>query len=125
MGLVKQRTGLTDQDLIQRVRQMEGEQYEGRGQAVKCVKCGRTVPARKARCMYCGGRAVGRGRVCPGVRRDRWIRAVVRAGGTGGARGAVVVRAVVWVMVGLGGLLVWSLMPTWIGRGFERPAAAV
>jgi hypothetical protein len=53
-SLIKERTGLTDQDLVARVRKMEGEQEEGWGQAVKCAKCGRTVPARKARCMYCG-----------------------------------------------------------------------
>lgn len=58
-SLVKQRTGLTDQDLIVRVRKMEGEQAEGRGQAVKCAKCGRTVPARKMMCLYCGAERQG------------------------------------------------------------------
>lgn len=65
-SLVKQRTGLTDQDLILRVRQMEGDQAEGRGPAVKCAKCGRTVPARKAKCMYCGAERSGGAGAFPG-----------------------------------------------------------
>ena len=53
-SLVKQRTELTDQDLVTRLRRMEGEQAEGKSTAAKCTKCGRTIPPRKARCIYCG-----------------------------------------------------------------------
>ena len=53
-SLVKQRTELTDQDLVTRLRRMEGEQADGKSLAAKCTKCGRTVPPRKSRCIYCG-----------------------------------------------------------------------
>jgi hypothetical protein len=58
-SLVKERTGLTDQELLDRVKRMEEE--EGKGQAVECAKCGRTISARQRRCMYCGAEREGAG----------------------------------------------------------------
>lgn len=52
-SLVKEKTGATDEELLARVKKLEAEQAEGRV-AVKCGKCGRTVPSGKKRCMYCG-----------------------------------------------------------------------
>src|SRR6476660_2719754 len=46
-SIVKEKTGATDEELLARVRKMEGE--EGRaqaGQATACPQCGRMIPAR-------------------------------------------------------------------------------
>ena len=57
-SLLKDKTGLTEKDLMDRVRQIDlldgKEDGKLRKQVSKCPKCGRTMSPRHSRCMYCG-----------------------------------------------------------------------
>jgi len=57
-SLVKEKTSLTDEDLMERVRQIDLSDGVLDGQVklapVKCASCGRTMSRRHSRCMYCG-----------------------------------------------------------------------
>lgn len=58
-SLLQEKTGLTEADLMERVRlldEMDG-QADGKAERAKvtsCGACGRPVSARQAKCMYCG-----------------------------------------------------------------------
>ena len=51
-SLLKEKTSVTETDLLSRVCDLELKQSDEA--VVQCVACGRTIPARKNRCMYCG-----------------------------------------------------------------------
>jgi hypothetical protein len=57
-SLLKDKTGLTEKDLMDRVRQIDltdgKEDGRVRKQLSKCPKCERTMSPRHSRCMYCG-----------------------------------------------------------------------
>lgn len=57
-SLLQEKTGLTEQDLLDRVRQIDlqdgVEDGKARKQIAKCPKCGRTMSPRHRRCLYCG-----------------------------------------------------------------------
>lgn len=56
--LVREKTGLTEEDLIQRVAILDARDGTADGKltatVVKCPKCQRPVAARHQRCLYCG-----------------------------------------------------------------------
>ncbi|HUU21809.1 MAG TPA: hypothetical protein VM389_04655 [Phycisphaerae bacterium] len=57
-SLLKERAGLSEEDLLQRVGEidmMDG-QADGKSlkQVAKCPQCGRTMSPRHSRCLYCG-----------------------------------------------------------------------
>lgn len=58
-SLLQDKLGLTEQDLIDRVKvldEMDGK-ADGklsRGGAIKCHDCGRTLNPRHGKCLYCG-----------------------------------------------------------------------
>ncbi len=58
-SLLAEKTGATEQELIDRVREVDlsDGRLDGRvrGTPVKCEGCGRTLNARHERCLYCGG----------------------------------------------------------------------
>lgn len=64
-SLLQDKTGLTEQDLIERVKIIDEMDGQADGKAsnaapTKCHACGRTVAARQTKCMYCGApRRVG------------------------------------------------------------------
>ena len=57
--LVRERTGLADADLLQRIADLDATDgmLDGkvRRPPIKCPHCDRTTPNRFDRCMYCGG----------------------------------------------------------------------
>jgi hypothetical protein len=56
-SLLQGTTGFSDQQLQDRIAQMD--KAEGAGQsALQCPGCGRTIVPRRGRCMYCGA-AIG------------------------------------------------------------------
>lgn len=56
--LLRERTDLTEEDLQQKVAQIDAADGSSDGKVtvapVKCSACGRTVSPRQDRCMYCG-----------------------------------------------------------------------
>jgi hypothetical protein len=56
--LLREKTGLTEQDLIERVAILDAKDGTADGKLsrgpTKCVKCNRTVLPRHQKCMYCG-----------------------------------------------------------------------
>jgi hypothetical protein len=56
--LLKEKTNLTEDDLINRVAQLDAEDGNADGKlsnrVQKCVKCDRTIAAKHHRCLYCG-----------------------------------------------------------------------
>ena len=59
-SLLKEKTELAEEDLLERVRQidlMDGkEDGKAKKQVAKCPQCGRTMSPRHGRCLYCGAR---------------------------------------------------------------------
>ena len=57
-SLVREKTGLTEEDLLERVRQIDlsDGQEDGklRTQVVRCAKCDRVMARRHRTCLYCG-----------------------------------------------------------------------
>lgn len=57
-SLLREKLGLTEEQLADRVREVDlsDGQLDGRVRhpAVPCPKCGRTVSRRRDRCLYCG-----------------------------------------------------------------------
>lgn len=57
-SLLKERTGLTEEDLASRVQQLDLEdgRADGKigGQVVECPQCRRTLSQKHQRCLYCG-----------------------------------------------------------------------
>ena len=57
-SLLKDKTGLTEEDLLERVRQIDlaDGQQDGaaRRNVAKCPQCGRSMSSRHKRCLYCG-----------------------------------------------------------------------
>jgi hypothetical protein len=55
--LLKEKTGLTEDDLATRMAILDAKDGVADGKLTrsirKCVKCGRTVPAKQNKCMYC------------------------------------------------------------------------
>ncbi len=56
--LVRERAKLTENDLLAKVAEIDGRDGVIDGKLVrpvrKCGQCGRTMPARQGKCMYCG-----------------------------------------------------------------------
>jgi hypothetical protein len=56
--LVKERSKLTEDDLVAKVAELDAKDGVADGQLTrgvrKCVQCQRTVPAKQNKCMYCG-----------------------------------------------------------------------
>ncbi|HUT02257.1 MAG TPA: hypothetical protein VM031_07370 [Phycisphaerae bacterium] len=61
-SLLQEKADLTDDDLLERVRQidlMDGkEDGKAKKQIAKCPQCGRSMSARHGRCLYCGARGL-------------------------------------------------------------------
>jgi len=59
-SLLKEQTNLTEEDLLERVRQIDltdgKEDGKAKRQIAKCPQCGRTMSPRHGRCLYCGAR---------------------------------------------------------------------
>jgi ribosomal protein S27AE len=57
-SLIQDKTGLTEQDLMDRVRAIDLADGVADGKVTqtvsKCVKCGRTMSPRHRKCLYCG-----------------------------------------------------------------------
>lgn len=57
-SLLQEKTGLTEQDLLDRVQQIDLADGQADGKArrppVKCGECGRMMSPRHKRCLYCG-----------------------------------------------------------------------
>lgn len=64
-SILEERLGVTEAELAERVKQIDGRdgKLDGRtpAQAVHCVACGKVLPLRQPRCMYCGAEAPKRG----------------------------------------------------------------
>jgi hypothetical protein len=60
--LLREKTGLTEQDLIERVALWDAKDGTADGKLsrgpTKCAKCNRTVLPRHQKCMYCGAAVV-------------------------------------------------------------------
>jgi hypothetical protein len=56
--LVKEKTALTEDDLVTKVAELDARDGVADGQLTrgvrKCVQCQRTVPTKQNKCMYCG-----------------------------------------------------------------------
>jgi ribosomal protein L32 len=56
--LIQERTDLTEEDLITRVKEIDMRDGEADGkktrQIAKCTRCGRTMHPRHRKCLYCG-----------------------------------------------------------------------
>ena len=56
--LLKQRSKLTEEDLVAMVAMLDAKDGVADGQLTRsvrpCVQCGRTVAAKQTKCMYCG-----------------------------------------------------------------------
>ena len=56
--LLKQRSKLTEEDLVAMVAMLDAKDGVADGQLTRsvrpCVDCGRTVAAKQTKCMYCG-----------------------------------------------------------------------
>jgi len=64
--LVQSRTGLTEDDLITKVQEIDlrdgvADGKVTRTKAAECPKCGRPLSARHRKCLYCGCRDVSGG----------------------------------------------------------------
>ena len=57
-SLLQEKTGLTEQDLLDRVQEIDLADGQADGKArkppVKCAECGRMMSPRHKRCIYCG-----------------------------------------------------------------------
>lgn len=57
-SLIQDKTGVTEEDLLERVRVLDLMDGVADGKATrtvaKCAKCGRTMSPRHRRCIYCG-----------------------------------------------------------------------
>lgn len=57
-SLLQERTGLTEEDLANRVQELDlaDGQVDGKvgGQVVQCPQCGRTLSQKHQKCLYCG-----------------------------------------------------------------------
>ncbi len=57
-SLLTENTTLTDDDLLKRMEQIDLQdgRADGKvtGKIAKCPKCGRTMPPKRSKCMYCG-----------------------------------------------------------------------
>jgi len=57
-SLLREKTNLTEEDLMERVKQIDladgSEDGKLRVQVAKCADCGRVLSQRHRRCMYCG-----------------------------------------------------------------------
>ena len=57
-SLIQEKTGLTEEDLVERVTEIDLADGEADGKVTrriaKCPKCDRMMAARHKRCMYCG-----------------------------------------------------------------------
>ncbi|HUU60139.1 MAG TPA: hypothetical protein VMZ50_11390 [Phycisphaerae bacterium] len=57
-SLIQEQTDLTEEDLMERVKEMDLQDGVADGKATKklgrCPHCGRPMSARKQRCLYCG-----------------------------------------------------------------------
>lgn len=57
-SLLREKTGLTEENLLDRVREIDLQDgvLDGKVERVahKCAKCGRTMSTRHNKCMYCG-----------------------------------------------------------------------
>jgi hypothetical protein len=55
--LVKDKTGLTEDDLVAKAAILDAKDGVADGELTrgirKCIRCSRTVPARQNKCMYC------------------------------------------------------------------------
>jgi hypothetical protein len=60
--LLREKTGLTEQDLIERVAILDAKDGTADGRMtrgpMKCAKCNRTVLPKHQKCMYCGAAVV-------------------------------------------------------------------
>ena len=56
--LLREKNGLTEEDLMAKVREVDLRDGVADGkvtkQVLKCVKCGRTMSPRHKKCLYCG-----------------------------------------------------------------------
>lgn len=56
--LLKERTDLTEEDLMNKVQQIDMQDGQSDGKVnrpiAKCQQCGRTISARHSKCLYCG-----------------------------------------------------------------------
>ncbi len=56
--LVRERTGLTEEDLVTRVAMIDARDGQADGKMtytpIKCTKCNRTVFPKHRKCLYCG-----------------------------------------------------------------------
>jgi len=64
-SLVQERTGLTEDDLVQRVQQIDLQDGVADGKITrmlqKCGRCGRTVSRRHRKCLFCGSEDLSEG----------------------------------------------------------------
>jgi hypothetical protein len=64
-SILEEKLGVTEAELAERVKQIDlrDGKPDGRtpAQAVSCVSCGRVLPVRQPRCMYCGAESPKRG----------------------------------------------------------------
>ena len=63
--LLKERTDLTEEDLLEKVVQIDAQDGEVDGEVTRrprpCVKCGRPMSPSHSRCLYCGAVVAGQG----------------------------------------------------------------
>lgn len=56
--LIQQKTGLTEDQLVDRITEVDARDGQVDGRLTRgvhpCSKCGRPVPARRQKCLYCG-----------------------------------------------------------------------
>ena len=61
--LLRERTDLTEEDLLKKVQEIDLRDGQADGRVTrpprKCPKCGRVVSRRHARCLYCGAANLG------------------------------------------------------------------
>ena len=59
-SLVREKTGLGEEDLLKRMEELDpsdgAEDGKSSKKGIDCKKCGRTVSMRYTRCLYCGAR---------------------------------------------------------------------
>ena len=57
-SLLQEKTGLTEEDLLERIRQIDMadgvQDGKAKKQIAKCPSCNRTMSPRHGRCLYCG-----------------------------------------------------------------------
>lgn len=64
-SLVQEKTGLTEEDLLQRMQEIDLADGQADGkvsrQVEPCAQCGRRLSSRHRRCIYCGAERPGGG----------------------------------------------------------------